>query len=75
MLGERDGGEYDWHEPPGPEEPPLCAYCGQPAEGNYSIHRDGFGVGPQVPLCDGHGGGDLPTCEQIWEKLRKGGAR
>jgi hypothetical protein len=21
----------------------TCAYCGGPAEGNYSIHRDGFG--------------------------------
>lgn len=24
----------------------TCAYCGGPAEGNYSVHRDGFGDGP-----------------------------
>jgi len=34
----------------------LCANCARPAEGNYSVHRDGFGVGPEVPLCDWCGG-------------------
>lgn len=43
-----------------------CAYCGMPSEGNYSIHRDGFGFGPEVPLCDLHGSLAFPTCEQIW---------
>lgn len=47
----------------------TCAYCGGPAEGNYSIHRDGFGVGPEVDLCDAHGGGELPSCEQIWDRI------
>jgi hypothetical protein len=48
-----------------------CAFCGQPAEGNYSIHRDGFGEGPEVDLCDAHGGDLLPTCEEIWAKIAK----
>lgn len=43
-----------------------CSYCGLPAQGNYSIHRDDFGVGPEVPLCDACGSGRHPTCEQIW---------
>lgn len=43
-----------------------CAYCGGPAEGNYSIHRDGFGLGPEVDLCDAHGSEETPTCEEIW---------
>jgi hypothetical protein len=47
----------------------VCAYCGEKAEGNYSIHCDGFGVGPEVDLCDAHGSGELPSCEQIWAKI------
>jgi hypothetical protein len=47
---------------------PTCAFCGHPAEGNYSIHRDGFGVGPEVDLCDEHGG-EFPTCDEIWERI------
>ena len=43
-----------------------CVFCGQPAEGNYSIHRDGFGIGPEVPLCDECGCGQYPTLEVIW---------
>lgn len=46
-----------------------CAYCGAPAQGNYSIHRDGFGVGPEVPLCDCCGSSDEPTCSDIWDKI------
>lgn len=49
-----------------------CAYCGGPAEGNYSIHRDGFGIGPDVPLCDKHGSKPTPTEEQIWRRIREG---
>lgn len=30
----------------------TCAACGKAAEGNYSVHRDGFCSGPEVPLCD-----------------------
>lgn len=47
----------------------LCAFCAAPAEGNHKIHRDGFGVGPQVDLCDAHGSGRLPSCEQIWNRI------
>jgi uncharacterized protein with FMN-binding domain len=43
-----------------------CAYCLEKADGNYSIHRDGFGVGPEVALCDKHGSRPSPTCEEIW---------
>ncbi len=46
-----------------------CAMCGENAEGNYAIHRDGFGEGPEVPLCDECGSFSTPTCEEIWEKL------
>lgn len=47
----------------------ACAYCGKPAEGNYAIHRDGFGVGPEVDLCDACGGGAIPTCRAIWNLI------
>ena len=53
----------------------ACSYCGGPAEGNHSIHRDGFGVGPEVDLCDMCGGSETPTCEEIWWRIsgkRKG---
>jgi len=51
--------------------PTPCAYCGKPSEGNHAIHRDGFGVGPQVDLCDACGGDETPTCEQIWDVIAK----
>lgn len=47
----------------------VCAYCGGTAEGNYSIHRDGFCIGPEVDLCDEHGGYPHPTCPDIWERI------
>ena len=47
----------------------TCAFCGGPAEGNYAIHRDGFGVGPEVDLCDGCDGCELPSCPEIWERI------
>lgn len=47
----------------------TCSFCGQAAEGNHAIHRDGFDVGPEVPLCDECGGEEGPTCEEIWEKI------
>lgn len=51
------------------EEENICAYCGKhPTEGNCAIHRDGFGEGPEVPLCDACGGEGSPTCEEIWKK-------
>lgn len=47
----------------------VCVYCGKPAEGNYSVHRDGFGVGPEVPLCDACGEGLQPTLDEIWARI------
>jgi hypothetical protein len=46
-----------------------CTFCGKLAEGNYSIHRDGFGEGPEVPLCDGCGGRPTPTEQAIWARI------
>lgn len=48
-----------------------CAACGALAEGNFSIHRDGFMVGPDVPLCDACGGHLLPTCDDLWEQIAR----
>lgn len=47
----------------------ACAFCGQPAGGNFSIHRDGFGVGPEVPLCDACGGHEEPSGPEIWDRI------
>lgn len=47
-----------------------CAMCLKPWQGNYSTHRDGMGVGPELPLCDGCGGECGPTCEEIWQAFR-----
>lgn len=44
-----------------------CVACGTPCVGAFSIHRDGFGVGPEVPLCRGCGAHELPTCETLWK--------
>jgi hypothetical protein len=51
----------------------TCAYCGAAATGADSIHRDGFGLGPEVVLCDPCGTGRLPSAEQIWYKVAKVG--
>lgn len=53
----------------------VCAYCGKTAQGNFAIHRDGFGEGPEVDLCDGCGACDetVLSCETIWEKFAKEG--
>ena len=52
------------------EGEPLCAYCGASAKGSaYGIHRDGFGEGPEVPLCDTCGGDNLLTCKKIWARI------
>jgi len=50
-----------------------CAYCGKPSEGYFSIERDGFGEGPEVPLCVEHGAYETPTCEEIWERISMAG--
>lgn len=47
----------------------TCAACGCEDEGNYSIHRDGFCEGPEVPLCDECGGDVIPTCQEIWDMI------
>lgn len=56
---------------PTPAEKPvlICAFCGGPAQGNHSIHRDGFGKGPEVPLCDEHGSKLKPSCPDIWARI------
>jgi hypothetical protein len=45
---------------------PPCVFCGGATQGNYAIHRDGFGIGPEVDLCDDCGSESTPTCEEIW---------
>jgi hypothetical protein len=47
----------------------TCAFCGKPAEGDFGIHRDGFGVGPELPLCTACGSEATPTCEEIWDRI------
>lgn len=46
-----------------------CAACGKPAEGNFSIHRDGFCEGPEVSLCNACGRAETPTCEELWDRI------
>lgn len=46
-----------------------CCYCGTPSEGHFAIYRDGFGEGPEVPLCDEHGGTDDPSASDIWARI------
>jgi hypothetical protein len=51
-----------------------CAYCGNTTskeEFGGSIHRDGFLIGPQVPLCCLCAAEDGPTCEDIWAKISR----
>lgn len=48
---------------------PTCAYCGRPSQGNFTVHRDGFGVGPEVPLCDGCGSTPEPPLCEIWDRI------
>ncbi len=51
-------------------EPGTCAYCQKPAQGNYSVHRDAFGEGPEVDLCDECGGNpEQPTLQEIWTRI------
>lgn len=47
----------------------TCAYCGKRAEGGYAIHRDGFGEGPEVPLCEACGEDEALTCDRIWRRI------
>ena len=50
-----------------------CAFCGEEHEGNYALHRDGFGLGPELPLCDACGGYVRPSCDEIWYRIAKVG--
>lgn len=49
----------------------VCTYCGKVVLGEpeYTIHRDGFGEGPEVPLCNGCGAREQPSCEDIWRRI------
>ena len=53
----------------------TCCYCrgliGD--ELRYSIHRDGFGEGPEVPLCVTCAEDDRITCEMIWRRCARPG--
>lgn len=57
------------------DRPPLalftCAYCGAIVAGEpeYTIHRDGFGDGPEVPLCQRCGANEEPSCSDIWRRI------
>lgn len=55
----------------GLDENETCAFCGEPAEGNYTVHRDGFGEGPEVPLCDADGSQSEPTLDEIWDRIAR----
>ena len=53
----------------------TCAACGDAAsvgtdrEPLYTIHRDGFGEGPEVPLCAECGADELPDCPTLWAMI------
>lgn len=69
--------EHPWRGPagqhpldgPGPTEIRSCVYCDKVAGTRFAIHRDGFGEGPDVPLCDACGEDDAITCEMIWVRV------
>lgn len=52
---------------------PMCVYCTAPVEGEveYRIHRDGFGIGPELVLCVDCGSHPTPTCEEIWDRISR----
>jgi hypothetical protein len=47
----------------------TCAFCGRPAQGEFSVHRDGFSIGPEVDLCNDCGGRETPTLAEMWRKI------
>jgi hypothetical protein len=56
--------------------PVECAACGAPVEqpcghdeGGHSIHRDGFCIGPEVPLCCACGAYEFPSCPTLWRLI------
>jgi hypothetical protein len=50
-----------------------CSYCFVEIKGEveFTVHRDGFGIGPEVPLCVGCGSKPIPTLEEIWSKIAR----
>jgi len=48
-----------------------CASRGGHAQGNYSLYRDGFCKGPEVPLCDPCGRDAAPSLGQLWENIKR----
>ena len=46
-----------------------CSFCERETDGNFLIHRDGFGVGPEVPLCAYCAASTGPSCVEIWNKI------
>jgi NAD-dependent SIR2 family protein deacetylase len=50
-----------------------CVYCGNVETGDpeWTIHRDGFADGPEVPLCSECGESEAISCEAIWRRLNK----
>lgn len=61
-----------YEEDPDPEiQGKPCTYCGKECEGHFSVHRDGFGMGPEIPLCDACGGSpsSVLSLETIWDKI------
>lgn len=48
----------------------TCAFCGDAAEGNHTIERDGMFHGPpEVDLCDACGAGERPTLREILGRI------
>jgi hypothetical protein len=53
----------------------FCVYCNgciEPTGGGgpeYTIHRDGVGTGPELPLCVACGAYIYPHLEQIWRHV------
>lgn len=49
-----------------------CAACGVaiPGEVQHRIHRDGFGLGPEVAICHWCGAFELPSCQTLWEDIK-----
>lgn len=49
----------------------TCSYCEREFAGavEWSIHRDGFGEGPEVVLCEPCAAYPHPTPEEIWARL------
>lgn len=49
----------------------ICAHCGEPAQGCFSIHISSSMDGPTVPLCFECGKDPNPTCGEIWNKIQE----